>query len=280
MKKTLALILSYLFVVSMAIVPAAAIKMADEPIPGPEAPTLWTQKEMMYEGEPEAASPWSNAFCNEDWTGLTWVAGEENGIPVICVSPVPFSNSPYMDFNYYQWNNDKYYPSLVCGNYPIFAYSVAYNEAGAEKVKGTAGTFWCSVDSKKLGKVADTGSFNFARATEEFKANTFYTDIADFSTFKVGSKMWTEWTIRQYRFFPFGNAQGLTGNEIAYVAWVAFFPTKAEAEAFDPFKAPETEAPAPVTEAPAPRDRGSGSCDPGSGSDRQHHSEQPGSCNG
>jgi len=243
-KKNFALVITICALMALTVIPAAAITTSDTPIPGPEAPTYWGQEELMYEGEPAAASKWSNAFCNEQWTGALWTAAEVDGTPAIKITAVEGKN-PMLDFNYYQYNNDKYYPSLVCADYPVVAFKFMYNEEGAA-VARDVGSFWASVDADELGTTAEAASMQYMREAA-YEANVWYTDIIDLSSFKfTDEKAWSDETIRQFRVYPFGEWIQANGDEECYVAWVGFFKSVEEAQAFAGTAAEET----PVVETP------------------------------
>ncbi len=221
MKKILA---SVLAAVCMLTVSVAAIETADEPITGGN--TVFTQEEFMFEGESIAASNWSNAFCNEDWTGCRWTAVTEDGID--CIKVVPVGNEGfYMDFNYYQWNNDKYYPSLDCNEYRYLKVKFKMNDAGAGDLSST---FWASTDSYELGATRSTGTTDF---TMSAPANEWTTVIIDCSkvTFSDGAA-WENETIRQFRYYPFG-AGAPAADAACYIEYMAWFGSEAEAKAYD-----------------------------------------------
>lgn len=239
MKKILATILAAATLMTAA-VSVSAITKSDKPITGGN--TLFTQKEIMYTGEPDAASKWSNAFCNEDWTGCTWTADKKDGVDVVKVVPVAGKNANYMDFNYYQWNNDKYYPSLDCGEYKFLKIRYMLNDAAAK----TAGTsmFWASQDSPELSKTAGTGSIDYKMPAE---ANKWQEVVVDLSGMKLGGTNWSDTTIRQFRVYPFGKTAAAADAE-CYIEYIAFFKTEAEAKAFTNKKA-ETKPEKPTTAA-------------------------------
>lgn len=230
MKKLIAVILMLVALLSLMAVPASAIKMADSPIPGPDAPTKWGAVEIMSTGYEGASSPWSDAFCNDAWTGCTWVAAKIGDVQAVTISPNMEKSAYFMDYNYYQWNNDKYYPSLVCGNYPVIAYRVMYNQPAADAMNAAKKlTFWASSDSPKLGATRSTGTLDVADANT-YKADTWYTVTIDLSkfTFSDGAA-WANETIRQYRLYPFGTAK-LTADCRAHLEWVGFFADLNEAK--------------------------------------------------
>ena len=239
MKKILATLLAAATLMTAA-VSVSAITKSDKPITGGN--TLFTQKEIMYTGEPDAASKWSNAFCNEDWTGCRWTADKKDGIDVVKVVPVAGKNANYMDFNYYQWNNDKYYPSLDCGEYKFLKVKYMLNDAAAK----TAGDsqFWASQDSPELGKTTVTGTVSYKMPAE---ANKWQEVIVDLSGMKLGETKWTDTTIRQFRYYPFGKTAPAADAE-CYIEYIAFFKTEAEAKAFTNKKA-ETKPTKPTTAA-------------------------------
>jgi hypothetical protein len=219
------------------------LEHADHPIPGAGAQVIWTGHDFMYEGEPDATSPWSNAWTNgEAWTGLTFTAAEVDGVECVAVVPAymqkweetnGYSTEPLWDFNWYQWDNNYYYPSLDCSQYSVVAIRYMYNESGAAHCSGTKGRFWASRDSKTLGKTAGEGDYKkYTRAAETFQAGVWYTDYYDLSSLMISNKPWAENTLRQFRMFPFGGKVLLDGTEICYVQYVGFFKTMAEAQAF------------------------------------------------
>jgi len=265
MKKLIALVLGVVCILSIAVMPTSAIQMSDTPIPSPDAQTKWDADGLMYEGEPAAASPYSNAWTNEpedggSWYGLkTWYKTEVDGIPCIAVSPFAGKNEAYMDFNYYQWNNDYYYPSLICQDYPYFAAKVSFNQAAVDAMREKAwGTYFYAKTEDVLGSGGNGGtsdvlvqSIDRAYAT----AGEWYIEVFDLSVIDMNGVKWMDdnASIRQCRYYPFGaGAAPVENGEIAYVAWLGFFKTAEEALAYDPYYVePETEAPAPETEAPS-----------------------------
>ena len=144
MKKIISALLTTAVVLAAA-VQVSAITKSDEPITGGN--TVFTQKEFMYTGEPDAASPWSNAFCNEDWTGCRWTAETKDGVDCIKVVPVSGSSQNYMDFNYYQWNNDKYYPSLDCSEYRFLKVRYMLNDTAAKTAGKSTVASWITTIS-------------------------------------------------------------------------------------------------------------------------------------
>lgn len=224
MKKIISALLTTAVVLAAA-VQVSAITKSDEPITGGN--TVFTQKEFMYTGEPDAASPWSNAFCNEDWTGCRWTAETKDGVDCIKVVPVSGSSQNYMDFNYYQWNNDKYYPSLDCSEYRYFKVRYMLNDKAAE----TAGksTFWASLDSPVLSQTLAAGSLDYDMP--EAKPGEWQEVIVDLSSLQMGDYVWTDSTIRQFRYYPFGATPAEDGAE-CYIEYMAFFKTESEAESY------------------------------------------------
>jgi len=264
MKKLIALVLGVACILSIAVMPTSAIQMSDTPIPSPDAQTKWDADGLMYEGEPVAASPYSNAWTNEpddggSWYGLkTWYKTEVDGVPCIAVSPCEGKSEPYMDFNYYQWNNDYYYPSLICQDYPYIAAKISYNQAAVDAMKSVTGTKYNAYPERHpLGQGGGGGesttlvqSFDRANAV----AGEWYIEVFDLTvlTMDIGNWMDDNASIRQMRYYPFGVGAAPVGGEVAYVAWIGFFKTAEEALAYDPYYVePETEAPAPETEAPS-----------------------------
>ncbi len=231
MKKSI-LVLFVTLALCLTIIPVSAITKSDKPITGGN--TIFGQAEMMYTGEPTATSAWSNAFCNEDWTGCRWVADTKDGVKCIKINHVEGKTNAYMDFNWYQWNNDKYYPSLDCSQYKFFKVVYMFNDAAA-KTAG-ASQFWVSQDSPVLSKTLGTGTLKYNQSAT--KANVWITDIIDLSGLSVTkdgkTSAWKDITIRQFRYYPFGS---VTGTSIAkdanvWIEYMAFFKTKAEAEAY------------------------------------------------
>ena len=223
MKKIIAALLAVASIMTAA-VSVSAITKSDKPITG--GTTVFTQKEMMYTGEPDASSPWSNAFCNEDWTGVRWTADKKDGVDCVKVVTVAGKTQHKMDFNYYQWNNDKYYPSLDCSQYKYLKVRYMLNES-ASKTAGDS-TFWASQDSPELNKTAGTGSIDFKMPTEP---NKWQEIIVDLSGLKFGNTAWSDTTIRQFRYFPFGKNAANADAE-CYIEYIAFFKTEEEAKAF------------------------------------------------
>lgn len=246
MKKLIASILAIASVAAAAVLPVSAITMSDKPITGGN--TVFTQKEMMYTGEPAAKSAWSNAFCNEDWTGSRWTAANKDGIDCIKVTPVAGKKAFYMDFNYYQWNNDKYYPSLDCSEYKFIKVKYMFNDAGAKMAASGKTTFWASEDSPELSKTTETATGEFANFPN--KANVWQELTLDLSGLKFAKtgQAWTDTTIRQFRYYPFGSAAAAVDGAECYIEYIAFFKTKAEADAY---KGPAAEAAAKKAEAEA-----------------------------
>ncbi len=228
MKKLLASVLAAACLLSAAVLPVSAITKADQPITGGN--TKFGQAEMMYTGEPTATSAWSNAFCNEDWTGCRWTAATEDGIACIKVVPVTGKTNHYMDFNWYQWNNDKYYPSLDCSQYKFIKAKYKFNDAAA-KVVGKS-QFWASQDSPKLSATLGTGTVSFDLPHTANKWETVTVDLSGLELKKDSTTAkWTETTIRQFRYYPFGTA-AIPDDAVCFIEYIAFFKTKAEADAY------------------------------------------------
>ena len=224
MKKIIATLLAAATMLTAA-VSVSAITSSDKPIKGGN--TLFTQKEIMYTGEADAATKWCNAFCNEDWTGCRWTAETKDGVDVVKVTPVAGKGANYMDFNYYQWNNDKYFPSLDCGEYKFLKIRYMLNDAAA-KASGNS-TFWASKDSTELSKTINPGTVDFKMPVE---ANKWQEVIVDLSSIKFGDNTsWADSTVRQFRVYPFGKDKAQDGAE-CYIEYIAFFKTEAEAKAF------------------------------------------------
>lgn len=229
MKKIIATLLATASLMTAA-VSVSAIEKSDSPITGGN--TLFTQAEIMYTGEPDAASAWSNAFCNEDWTGCRWTAATLDGIDCVKVVPASGATKNYMDFNYYQWNNDKYYPSLDCSKYKFVKVKYMLNESAA-KTAG-ASQFWASSDSTELSKTRSTGTVDYTMPAA--KAGEWQEVIVDLSGMKFNgggdtNVSWSDLTIRQFRYYPFGTTAAASDAE-CYIEYIAFFKTEAEAKAF------------------------------------------------
>lgn len=241
MKKILSTMLAAAMVMTAA-VSVSAITMSETPITG--GTTLFTQAEMMYTGEPEAASSWSNAFCNEEWTGAQWTAETVDGVDCIKIVPVEGREQCFLDFNYYQWNNDMYYPSLDCSEYSFIKIRYMLNDAGAAALG--VGHFWASEDAAELSTTEDDSHLDFTMP--DATPNEWQEVIVDLSDMVFGDNLWGDTTIRQFRVYPFG--WSMPGTDAAcYIEYIAFFATKEEAEAFS-LNAPVEETPA-ETEAPA-----------------------------
>ena len=229
MKKIIAAILAAGMALTAA-VSVSAITKSDKPITGGN--TVFTQKEIMYTGEPDAASAWSNAFCNEDWTGCRWTAETKDGVACVKVVPVAGKTNNYMDFNYYQWNNDKYYPSLDCSQYKYLKVKYMLNDSAA-KTAG-ASTFWASSDSPELSKTLSTGTISYDMpAAPPGKWQEVIVDLTGLKFNGNGDTnvAWTDKTIRQFRYYPFGKTVPAADAE-CYIQYIAFFKTEAEAKAF------------------------------------------------
>jgi len=229
MKKILAAILCAATMISAAAVSASAITKSDKPITG--GTTIFTQKEIIYEGEPTATAKWSNAFANSDWTGCRWTAATEDGIPVAKVTAVAGKTAFFMDFNYYQWNNDKYYPSLDCSQYKFFKIKYKLNDAAAKMAK-TDSTFWVSQDSPELGKTTDTAQKTYTMPVEANKWVTVVIPLSDLKFSKTATE-WSNTTIRQFRYYPFGNAKAAEADAACFIEYMGFFKTEAEANAYE-----------------------------------------------
>lgn len=224
MKKALSILLTTATILSAAI-SVSAITMSDTPITG--GATYWGQEEMMYTGEPAAASNWSNAFCNEDWTGALWEEEWVGDVPCVKVVGVEGSSTCFMDFNYYQWNNDKYYPSLDGSEYSFIKIRYMLNDAGAKDL-GT-GKFWASEDAQELSTTEDAAQITFDMPSA--KANEWQEVIVDLSSMQFGDKAWADTTIRQFRVYPFGDTVP-SADAVCYIEYIALFATEAEAKAF------------------------------------------------
>ena len=220
-------------VLSLVTLPVAAIQEADVPIPGPDAATKWVGWDFMYTGEPQATSAFSNAWTNAEWTGLLFSEAEIDGVKCVAVVPTGDTAQPLWDFNYYQWDNNKYYPSLVCADYPVIAFKYMYNESGAE-ASNTVGYFWCSEDSEELSTTANTGNKTYLRTEDDFVPGQWYIDVIDLTDVDLGDYTWSDATMRQFRLYPFGQRGDFDGSEICYVEWAGFFKSAEEAMAYDP----------------------------------------------
>lgn len=132
-----------------------------------------------------------------------------------------------MDFNYYQWNNDKYYPSLDCSEYRYFKVRYMLNDKAAE----TAGksTFWASLDSPVLSQTLAAGSLDYDMPAA--KPGEWQEVIVDLSSLQMGDYVWTDSTIRQFRYYPFGSTPAEDGAECC-IEYMAFFKTESEAESY------------------------------------------------
>jgi len=262
MKKLIALVLGVACILSIAVMPTAAIQVSDTPIPSPDAATKWDVDGIMYEGEPDDNSWWSNAFINEPsetYYGLDkFTATEVDGIPCVQVQPLPGKTEPYFDFNYYQFYNDEYFPSLICQDYPYFAAKIMYNENAAALVNAGRDTSdFVAMTEDVLGGAGKQGRVTFER--QEFVAGEWSIEIIpvkDIVWAELNNLSWMDddASIRQYRYYPFGFDYGWNGDNDAtcYVSWMGFFKSEEEALAYDPYYVePETEAPAPETEAPS-----------------------------
>lgn len=241
MKKILSTIVGIAIIASAAILPVSAITKSDKPITGGN--TLFTQSEIMYTGEPTATSAWSNAFCNKEWTGCTWTAAIEDGIDCVKVTPVAGKSTHMMDFNYYQWNNDKYYPSLDCGEYKYLKVKFKVNEAGAKNL-GTS-HFFASQDSPELGKTLANAEKDLPGFPNT--ANVWQEAIIDLSDLSFNGTPWSDVTIRQFRYYPFGNGAA-DADAVCYIEYMGFFKTLAEANAY---KGPAAAKAAEQNKAPA-----------------------------
>ena len=233
MKKIIATLLCAVVLLSASLVSVSAITKSDTPIVGGN--TIFTVKEFIYEGEPTATSPWSNAFCNEDWTGCRWSPVVEDGIDCIAVETVQ-GWEHYMDFNWYQWNNDKYYPALDCSEYKFFKVKYKLNDVAAEALAEiTEGA------SQFVAKTQDilssgSGASGTLRYTMTVASNEWIELIIPLSDTKFSSIPfdipWEEETIRQFRYYPFGSIKDPIKGGICYIEYMAFFKTEAEAKAF------------------------------------------------
>lgn len=240
MKKLIATLLAAGMTLTAA-VSVSAITKSDKPITGGN--TVFTQKEIMYTGEPDAASKWSNAFCNEDWTGCRWTAETKDGVECVKVVPVAGKSQNYMDFNYYQWNNDKYYPSLDCSQYRYLKIRYMLNDSAAK----TAGEsqFWASTDSPELSKTLSTGTIGYKMPDPT--AGKWQEVIVELSGLKFNggtdsNAAWETKTIRQFRIYPFGKTVPAADAE-CYIQYIAFFKTEADAKAFTGNAKTETKNP-------------------------------------
>ena len=224
MKKIITALLTTAVLLTAA-VQVSAITESDEPITGGN--TIFTQKEFVYTGEPTAKSNWCNAFCNEEWTGCSWTDDTKDGVDCIKVVPVSGSAESFMDFNYYQWDNDKYYPSLDCSEYRFLKVRYMLNDTAAK----TAGKskFWASLDSPVLSQTLAAGSLDYDMP--EAKPGEWQEVIVDLSSLQMGSYVWTDSTIRQFRYYPFGSTPAEDGAE-CYIEYMAFFKTGSEAESY------------------------------------------------
>lgn len=229
MKKIIATLLCAVVLLSASLVSVSAITKSDTPIVGGN--TIFTVKEFIYEGEPTATSPWSNAFCNEDWTGCRWSPVVEDGIDCIAVETVKGNGEHYMDFNWYQWNNDKYYPALDCSEYKFFKVKYKLNDVAAEVLaeiyEGAA-----EFVTKTQDVLGSGGAWGILPYTMTVASNEWVELIIPLSNTKFNGTPWEEETIRQFMYYPFGSIMEPIKGGICYIEYMAFFKTEAEAKAF------------------------------------------------
>lgn len=214
---------------------------SDHPIPGGR--TYFGQKEFMYTGEPSALRPWCNAFCRASWTGCIWHATHMNGRDCICIMPVSPAEliGHFMDFNYYQYNNDVYYPSLDCSEYRYLRVRYLFNSAASQT--SCNGRFSISPDMPVLGTTFDkmiikspqdkknrNGFASYIDYEMPTEPNVWHTLLVDLSSIMVGDKPWKDITVRQFRYMPFGIDDPDPGA-LCYIESIAFFRTREEAEA-------------------------------------------------
>jgi len=217
------------------------IVSSDHPITGGR--TRFTQKEFMYNGEPTALRPWCNAFCRAGWTGCSWFATTLDNIDCICIMPIRSVDygEHILDFNYYQWNNDVYYPSLDCSEYHFLRVKYRLNEAAAR----TAGAskFSVSPDMHRLKTTLDRelrekdgwplGRHDFSSFLEyqmPADPDVWHTLILDLRPMRIEGEPWETKTIRQFRYYPFGLAEP-SADAMCYIESIAFCRTREEAEA-------------------------------------------------
>ena len=229
MKKIIATLLCAVVLLSASLVSVSAITKSDTPIVGGN--TIFTVKEFMYKGEPTATSAWSNAFCNEDWTGCRWTATVEDGIECIAVTAVQGNGEHYMDFNWYQWDNDKYYPALDCSEYKFFKVKYKLNEAAAviisEIYEGRSE--FVSKTQDELGKGGKWGILGY---TMTVVADEWVEVIVPIHNTKFNGFPWEEETIRQFMYYPFGSIAQPIPYGVCYIEYMGFFKTEEEAIAF------------------------------------------------
>lgn len=229
MKKIIALFLCTVVLFSASLVSVSAITKSDTPIVGGN--TIFTVEEFMYEGEPTATSPWSNAFCNEAWTGCVWERTVEDGIDCIAVYPVQGNGEHYMDFNWYQWNNDKYYPALDCAEYKFFKVKYKLNEAAATEmteIYECVAEFVC----KTQDALGSGGAWGILPYTTTAVANEWVEVIIPLSGMKFNGYAWETETIRQFMYYPFGGISAPIEDGVCYIEYMGFFKTEEEAKAF------------------------------------------------
>jgi len=216
-----------IYFITTLVLPSYAIKTADHPIPGPDAIHEWGHLEFMYEGEEDAVSLWNNAFCNEKWTGITWTAVIEDGIPCIAVRAVDEGGYGFMDFNYYKTDNDKYYPSLDCSYYKYLKVKYKLNSYAAANAGPSS--FFVSSDADKLGSQGAVANIRFDMTV---KSEKWVEQIIDLSQIKFsdGSR-WEDKSIRQFRYYPFGTG-AMPYEATCHIEYIAFFPTLEKAEAY------------------------------------------------
>lgn len=245
MKKVVSLLL---LTAVLALSLTCTVSAASAPVAG--GPTTFLVDDIMYAGDPDTT--WNHAFCNEDWTGCRWTRATEDNVDCAMVVPVDGAGSNYMDYNYYQWNYTEYNPSLDASQYKYVKVRYKFNDTVAD---GTSGMMWFSKDVTPLGdssilKTA-TVTFDMSFATNTWQTVTAYLGDA---VFDDGSK-WGDDSIRQFRWFPFGNQTAAQGN-VCYIEYIAFFKTQQEADAFiGPYETAllnaETETAAPADTAAA-----------------------------
>ncbi|MBQ8509571.1 MAG: helix-turn-helix domain-containing protein [Clostridia bacterium] len=210
--------------------PGSSLIRSNHPIAG--GSTFFSQTEFMYRGEPTARKPWCNAFCKAGWTGVTWHAATEDGVKCICVMPVRGKDdvNHILDFNYYQWDNDVYYPSLDCSEYRVLKVRYKLNKAAAETCGESK--FYVSPDMKKLSTTLDKKRQAFSSwlsYTMPNKPDVWHTLILDLSQMKVGGMPWEKTTIRQFRYLPFGEREP-SPDAVCFIEYIAFYPSLEEAE--------------------------------------------------
>ena len=205
-----------------------------QPTPGGRA--LFSVDEMMYTGDPGTQS--HNAFAKPDvinpktgkyetYFGIDMEKATYLGRECVKISLLDDYTQGYLDFNYYQWDADRYNPSLDGSKYKYLVVNYTYRKSEyAPKYL----QFYASKDMVPLSvsnlKTATTNeSLNYKHG--EWNQAIF--DLSDMR-FTDGTK-WTENTIRQWRIYPFiGNDDP---DARMYISSIGFFETEEEAKSWD-----------------------------------------------